>query len=418
MPPPHPDVRRAAVLLDLLTLSGGRLRYTDLEAAWRRHDLADGLGEPDSVGRARRKAIRDLRSLGYQIEGRSQEIRLINQPSGDAPGLEINADEAAFRQLLRRLLDGLDPNKDRLPDPMLAYKDHVGRDRLVLGYGEEREAIEGVPYGIKVGDRTKLLIRTADGDRAVYLDAVRSIRVDSVGVGPVTGALEDPPVIEADRTDRLERPLPRGRPTTTKTLRDAHRLIATTMGMAGAHHADGQQIPLERLSVEAGMDEERVVDMLPIASFLSGFDLCEYDGQVVVYPVEVPRPRTMSGSDALAAWLDATAIAALDGATAEMGCPIDDEDLQRWIDRLTTFLSRMQFSEPSERYPLACNVVAASVDGDVLGVRIAGDSQRRSLEPDGLAWIGYRWWVQGRLDGACVGDQELLLDHITAVDLD
>jgi hypothetical protein len=416
MTPPHLDARRAAVLFEQLRGRRRPLRVEDLRGAWADEDLAHDLQDADAFPRARRKAVADLRDFGLVIDDGSNGLRLIDQDPATSSVLVIDDGECLLREQIRRLLDQLDPDRGGLSDPRVIVKVHVPRDRLRLGYGEQADPIEGVPYRLVTGDRDRLLIRTDEGDRAVFLDAVRSVRLVKVGADDVRDGEDDPPVIGGTPCAAVVREAGLGRPPTPRQLRDASSIIAA-LG-ATRRETDGRYVALDQLVAGSGLPATRVRDLLPVASFLSGLDLCEDpidEARVVVYERQMVGPRSLNASEALAARLDAGAVRALRGAVAEMGVGLTDEQVERWLAKLDSFLSCASLDSAVPTAWFAPNVVAAAFDGDAISVKVGDAATYQLLKPDGLAWSSYRWWVLGSLNGRDLRRTELALDKISGV---
>lgn len=140
--------------------------------------------------------------------------------------------------------------------------------------------------------------------------------------------------------------------------------------------------------------------MLPIASLLGGFDLCEgeHDGDVEVYARGAAGLHALNASEALAAYLDVSAVLALGGAAGMLVHDLADEELRAWLAKLDEFLSCASLDGAVPSSPFAPNVVAAILDNDVLTVTI-DEARNHQLKPEGLTWTGFRWWVLGLLDG-------------------
>jgi hypothetical protein len=237
--------------------------------------------------------------------------------------------------------------------------------------------------------------------------------------GPRNGD-PDPPKIEAAPADRVAWEQGRGRPSDIRNLRDAQRVLVSVLARVGHGKTDPVEIPVRMVAQDTGLTSRRVRDVTDLVSLLGDSTVVRSGEELEVYPAPRLGPALIDASQALAARLDASAVASLQGAQVELDSELTDDALLAWKAKLDAFLSQAPWPDVSLPCPTARKVIAAIDDHDTLDATIGDGTHRREvrLAPTELHWQHNRWWVGGTLDDEGLRPEQLPLSSVVAVSME
>ena len=411
---PYVEARAAAAVLRILRDSGGTgVPKKKLRRAL--HEVSRQAQGP-SLDRLLRRAVRDVRELGFRVE-EPEQTRLVLVAQAER-WLELPPELAALRRRVREFIGLYEDEEETLRHIAARMKQHV-RDHVEFWYGSQPTPFQGIPYRWEGQGRPRLLVHTQQRARAFFVDAIFGLRVVKTGVTPVKGPVGPPLVEEEPLGSPVDPRAPRhkGRASAARTVLDAIR-VAGLVRERALDSNDGLYRCLDAKTVAAALRlrEQEVVNKAEAVYQVDPQILFDDETKTFSVPSDdVGTWAPMDGAGALEARLDLSAVLSLGAAAQQLGGDFNFQELGTYRERLDHFLDKANVED--DACLCAVEVVTAMQRSSPLQVALLHHRLTRRLLPTEICLHRWRWHVSGLLDDTEIAPPGLLLADIVPADL-
>jgi hypothetical protein len=349
------------------------------------------------------------RALNY-IQGLDIPVRTANggwfldkgSMDSESPLVEISLTENTLRIEIHERITEWDSSGELSLDPIVLYKSKM-LDEMKITYAGSQ--YQGIFYRMEQSDRTKIFLRTNEGDLAFYLDAIENFVHLATRSKDFQGGDEHPLTIES-RPLESEVSLAKGRPSAQSRLRLAQQIkdfLVTRL-------ADGAQISISEIANFNSLAPQFITNLLPTVEELDSrirlddgtVSFTEYD--------ELVEFELLDGSEALQARLEAYAFESIgDGAIALVS---GQKEFVTYKNKLESFLNRANnLSTPKRLSAEANELFSQFIEVGKGEVRL---KEGVCLSLTGLHWNhnSRRWSLLGSIFGEPCSPDQYFLDSM------
>ena len=350
-----------------------------------------------------KRALNYIQGLGIPVREASGDWSL-NKGSMDSesPLLEISTSENTLRIEIHELITEWDSSGELSLDPSILYKSKM-LDEMKITYAGSQ--YQGIFYRMEQSDRTKIFLKTNEGDLAFYLDAIENFVHLATRSKDFQDGDKHPLPIESGPLES-EVSLAKGRPSAQSRLRLAQQIkdfLVTQL-------IDGAQISISEIANFNSLAPQIITNLLPTVEELDSrirFD----DGTVFFMEHdEFAEFELLDGSEALQARLEAYAFESIGDQAITLVS--SQKEFASYKNKLESFLNRANnLITPKRLSTEATELFSQFIEDGKGEVRL---KEGHYLSLTGLHWNhnSLKWSLLGSVSGEPCSPDQYFLDAI------